>query len=181
MLFRSQLCRLFLEGSSLSEQLGVWDSRAFLLDMNQLFEQFITELLVSEAQGRTSVDPQVALLLGEEEKISMRPDLVIRRDGRAVLAADCKYKRTEAEAYKNHDYYQILAYCIATGVKHGMLIYPLDAVATDDTVQVRKTHIAIEQKTINLGLPFKQFQQECGHFAGEVLSLATLSALEVSA
>ena len=76
---------------------------------------------------------------------------------------------------------QILAYCIATGVKHGMLIYPLDAVATDDTVQVRKTHIAIEQKTINLGLPFKQFQQECGHFAGEVLSLATLSALEVSA
>jgi 5-methylcytosine-specific restriction enzyme subunit McrC len=165
-----QLCRLFLEGSSLSEQLGVWDSRAFLLDMNQLFEQFITELLVSEAQGRTSVDPQVALLLGEEEKISMRPDLVIRRDGRAVLAADCKYKRTEAEAYKNHDYYQILAYCIATGVKQGMLIYPLDAMATDDIVQIRNTGIAIEQKTINLGLPFKQFQQECGHFAGEVLS-----------
>src|SRR5664280_216564 len=43
----------------------VWDSRAFLLDMNQLFEQFITELLVSGARGRTSVDPQVAVLLGE--------------------------------------------------------------------------------------------------------------------
>jgi 5-methylcytosine-specific restriction endonuclease McrBC regulatory subunit McrC len=98
-----------------------------------------------------------------------------------VLAADCKYKRTESEAYKNHDYYQILAYYIATGVKQGMLIYPLDAVATDDTVQVRKTCISIEQKTINLGLPFKQFQQECGHFAGEVLSLATLSALKMSA
>jgi hypothetical protein len=28
---------------------------------------------------------------------------------------------------------------------------------------------------------FKQFQQECGHFAGEVLSLATLSAREMSA
>jgi 5-methylcytosine-specific restriction endonuclease McrBC regulatory subunit McrC len=98
-----------------------------------------------------------------------------------VLAADCKYKRTESEAYKNHDYYQILSYCIATGVKHGMLIYPLDAVATDDIVQIRNTGIAIEQKTINLGLPFKQFQQECEHFAGEVLSLATLSALEMSA
>lgn len=98
-----------------------------------------------------------------------------------MLAVDCKYKRTESEAYKNHDYYQVLSYCIATGVTHGMLIYPLDAVATDDTVRVRNTHIWIEQKTINRGLPFKQFQQECDRFAGQVLSWATLSALEMSA
>jgi hypothetical protein len=62
-----------------------------------------------------------------------------------------------------------------------MLIYHLDTVATDDTVRIRNTCIAIGQKTINLGLPFKQFQQECEDFAGRVLSWATLSALEMSA
>jgi 5-methylcytosine-specific restriction enzyme subunit McrC len=35
-----QLCRLFLEGASLSEEAGVFSFRAFLIDMNKLFEKF---------------------------------------------------------------------------------------------------------------------------------------------
>ena len=34
-----QLCRLFLEGASLTEELGVFDFRAFLVDMNKLTYQ----------------------------------------------------------------------------------------------------------------------------------------------
>ena len=165
-----QLCRLFLEGNSLSEQLGILDSRTFLLDMNELFEQFITQLLDSASRGPITIEPQSSLYLDEQDKVSMRPDILVKCDGIPVLVADCKYKRTESDAYKNHDYYQVLSYCIATGVRRGVLVYPRDKAATDDTVNVLNANIAIEQMTINLGLAFSEFCIECQEFADRLLS-----------
>jgi 5-methylcytosine-specific restriction enzyme subunit McrC len=170
-----QLCRLFLEGSSLTEQLGVWDSRTFLLDMNHLFEQFVTQLLISAARGGINIEPQFWLALGEGEKVRMRPDIFIRDRGLPVAVADCKYKRTDPEVYKNHDYYQVLSYCIAAGVPRGLLIYPLDEMVTNDNIQVRNTRISIDQLTINLGGPFQQFRRECRYFTEQVLSSAVQS------
>ena len=175
-----QLCRLFLEGNSLSEQLGVMDSRIFLLDMNELFEKFVTQLLISAACGRLSVEPQFGLHLDQEEKVAMHPDILVRYDGAPALVADCKYKRTEPESYKNHDYYQVLSYCIATGVERGILLYPVDRVTTDDTVQVKNAGITIEQMTINLALPFASFRKECGQIAERILSVATTAVPQVA-
>ncbi len=72
-----QLCRLFLEGSSLSEELGAWDSRTFLLDMNKLFEQFVTQILVNEASNRLTVRAQSEMALDVSGKVRIRPDLLM--------------------------------------------------------------------------------------------------------
>ena len=47
-----QLCRLFLDGASLSEDEGVFDFRTFLVDMNKLFEEFITQVLLERVSIR---------------------------------------------------------------------------------------------------------------------------------
>jgi 5-methylcytosine-specific restriction enzyme subunit McrC len=174
-----QLCRLFLEGSSLSEQLGVWDSRTFLMDMNKLFEAFVTQILQESALSQIRIIAQSRLALGEDEKVKMRPDLIIESDGEPILVADCKYKQTEPEIYKNHDFYQILAYCTASGVRRGLLIYPLHSGPLQDFVKVRNVDILIEQTTINLGLPFSEFRDECKRFADAVLTLAPLKELSL--
>jgi len=172
-----QLCRLFLEGGSLSEHLGVWDSRAFLVDMNKLFEAFVTQLLESRTHESLMVVAQAPLPLGEDGKVNMRPDLLIECDGRPRVVADCKYKQTESEIYKNHDFYQVLAYCIATGVRYGFLIYPLSTERVSDAVKIRNTDIIIEQTAIDLGLPFHKFLEECERFTEAIVAQADLNAI----
>jgi 5-methylcytosine-specific restriction enzyme subunit McrC len=165
-----QLCKLFLEGSSLHEEIGVWDSRAFLLDMNKLFETFVTELLQVRARHGLRVAAQSELALGEDGEVNMIPDLIIQSSSGPVVVADCKYKQTESESYKNHDFYQILAYCVATGAKRGLLIYPVHFGAVRDSVKVRNVDIVIEQSAINLGLPLHEFREECETFSHAVLA-----------
>ncbi len=53
----------------------------------------------------------------------LKPDISYWRDGRCTFVGDVKYKRIEFEGYKNADLYQLLAYCIATDLPEGLLIY----------------------------------------------------------
>jgi 5-methylcytosine-specific restriction enzyme subunit McrC len=46
-----QLCRLFLDAASVSEDVGAFRFRAFLVDMNKLFEDFVCAVLTSEHPG----------------------------------------------------------------------------------------------------------------------------------
>jgi 5-methylcytosine-specific restriction enzyme subunit McrC len=170
-----QLCRLFLEGSSLSEQLGVCDSRTFLLDMNKLFEAFVTQILQENMEGHIRVVPQSEFSLGKDDRVKMRPDLIIESEGRPVVAADCKYKQTESNIYRNHDFYQVLAYCTAVGVRRGLLIYPLHSDPVQDVVKVRNVEVLIEQTAIDLGLPFSKFKDECCRFCDAVLRSTALT------
>src|SRR5215211_1297896 len=73
-----RLCRLFLEGASLSEAEGAISFRTFLLDMNRLFEAFVTQVLRDRTPSGVSVAAQVPTHLDEQRKVHMRPDLVIR-------------------------------------------------------------------------------------------------------
>jgi 5-methylcytosine-specific restriction endonuclease McrBC regulatory subunit McrC len=58
-----QFCRLLLEGASLSEESGPFDFQTFLVDMNKLFERFVTQILLERALGNMVVDDQVPVYL----------------------------------------------------------------------------------------------------------------------
>src|SRR5690606_20848478 len=85
-----KLCRLFLEGATLSEQSGGFTFQTFLIDMNSLFETFVTQVLRDHVPPGYSVAAQTTLVLDDARKVQMRPDLVIRERGHAVFVADCK-------------------------------------------------------------------------------------------
>ena len=165
-----RLCRLFIEGASLSEEEGTFDVRAFLVDMNRLFETFITEVLRELAPTGMDVRPQSQLFLGMEKKVEMRPDLIVEAEGQTVLVADCKYKRLEPDQFRHHDVYQLLAYCTASNVTRGLLIYPAHEVSVRDEVHIRNTSVSVQQTTIELGGSGEQLRQACDTLAGEVFS-----------
>jgi 5-methylcytosine-specific restriction enzyme subunit McrC len=167
-----RLCQLFLEGASLSEDIGPFDFRTFLLDMNRLFEEFVTQILRDRARGGITVGSQIPVHLGHDRKVLMRPDIVVRREAAVALVADCKYKRVEPEEFKNHDHYQLLAYCTATGVRRGLLVYPLHVGEVRDELRVRNTETVIRQTTIDLGKEGAELIGEVDEFAREVFAWA---------
>jgi 5-methylcytosine-specific restriction enzyme subunit McrC len=166
-----QFCRLFMEGASLSEDEGIIDFRTFLIDMNRLFESFVTQMLRERAPAGTMVDGQVPVYLGHDKAVPMRIDLLVRDRGRIALVADCKYKRLSAAEALGHDVYQVLAYCTATTVAQGALIYPAHAASIEDEIAVRNSNVRIRRLTIDLSRQGAEFAAECDTFARKVLSV----------
>jgi 5-methylcytosine-specific restriction enzyme subunit McrC len=165
-----RLCRLFLEGASLSEAEGMFSFRTFLLDMNRLFEAFVTQVLHDRAPAGVSVEAQVSVYLGYEKKVRMQPDLVIRDRGVPRLVADCKYKRLEPDEFRHHDVYQVLAYCTAINVNRGLLVYPVHEVNVRDEVSIRHAPVIVRQTTLDLSGEGTEMQLLCDTFAQEVFS-----------
>ena len=128
-----RLARLVLANLTLRDAVGETQASSFMLDMNELFERFVTERLRRELWGRLEVKDQHRDRLDEERTVAIRPDLVFRSGGSHRFVADIKYKLTDDTASGRHpDYYQLLAYTTALDLPEGVLIYCLDANRPDD-------------------------------------------------
>ena len=123
-----RLARLVLANLTLQDAVGETQASSFMLDMNELFERFVTERLRRALRGRLDVKDQHRDKLDERGTVAIRPDLLFRAAGSPRFVADIKYKLTDEAARGRHpDYYQLLAYTTALDLPEGVLIYCLDA------------------------------------------------------
>jgi len=112
----------------------------FIVNMNRVYEDFITEMVEEiistpefkdfEIERQSRFDSLV-----EEKRIVAKPDIVLRR-GKAEypFIIDAKYKKDPA----NTDYYQIIAYSLALREsKACCLIYPKSEAAEIDKERTR--------------------------------------------
>jgi 5-methylcytosine-specific restriction enzyme subunit McrC len=175
-----QLCRLFLSGASLSEQTGTHQFPAFLFDMNVVFEEFVLQVLRQKAAEGISIEYQSRVCLDRHAAIVMKPDILIRQKGMLLAAADCKYKALEENEFKNHDFYQMLAYCTATGVGKGMLFYPLHVSKIQREIEVSNSDVKIKQISVDLSQDLASMIRASEEFAVEVLELATSARCSTS-
>ena len=118
------LSRLILRHSAFESERGVVRAAGFLMDMNTLFQEFVTVAL-REALG---VSEQVFLekkidTLDDDGRIHLRPDLTWWHGRDCQFVGDAKYKRIENESVPNADLYQLLAYITALNLPGGLLIY----------------------------------------------------------
>ncbi|MEQ8717728.1 MAG: hypothetical protein RIE08_08965 [Acidimicrobiales bacterium] len=122
------LLALVVLGRSSSEAgAGSVSTATFLINMNQVFEDFVTVAL-REALGLTeSQFPQNAagrrLFLDADRKIGLEPDLSWWEGERCVFVGDVKYKRTNAAGILHPDLYQLHSYVTATKLEEGLLVY----------------------------------------------------------
>lgn len=129
-----RLARLVLANLTLQDVLGETQASSFMLDMNELFERFVTERLRRALRGRLDVKGQHQDRLDKERYVTIKPDLLFSANGQPRFVADIKYKLTDGTAAgRNADYYQLLAYTTALGLPEGVLIYCLDANLPDDS------------------------------------------------
>jgi len=128
-----RLARLVLANLTLQDAVGETQASSFMLDMNELFEQFVTERLHRALRGRLDIKAQHPDRLDEEGTVAIRPDLVFRTAGSPSFVADIKYKLADGAAAGHHpDYYQLIAYTTALDLPEGALIYCLDTNRPDD-------------------------------------------------
>ncbi|MFZ4434387.1 MAG: McrC family protein [Microthrixaceae bacterium] len=121
------LAKLVLRHSSIERHPGVVNSSAFLVNMNDLFEDFVITALREQLQvgHRTLVQGAHgrSLHLDQADRVRLEPDLSWWNGGRCEFVGDCKYKRVNVAGIKHADLYQLLAYTTATGLDEGLLIY----------------------------------------------------------
>ena len=135
-----RLARLVLENLTLQDAIGETQASSFMVDMNQLFERFVTERLRRALRGRLAVKAQQTSYLDAERRVAIRPDLTFGSSGSTRFVADIKYKLTDDSADgPNADLYQLLAYTTALDLPEGMLIYCLDADEADSESRTSST------------------------------------------
>lgn len=172
------LCALFLEGRSLSEDIGDVESRTFLIDMNQLFESFVTEVLTSRLGGGLTVRAQSSTPLDVSRSVTVRPDLVLISGSSAALVADCKYKQLDSQVSSQADIYQLLAYCHALRCDNACLIYPRSGQMGELNWEIQVVHDGprLSAIALDLSVPASQLNAECDKLAARVSSLIPASA-----
>jgi len=118
-----RLAQFVLRNLSLIDRVGANDASAFLVDMNDLFQRYVTDRLTRALRGRLQVVAEPTVTLGTKREVSMAPDLVFRRGRVDVMVGDTKYKLSETGKGRSSDYYQMLAYTTALRLPAGVLIY----------------------------------------------------------
>jgi 5-methylcytosine-specific restriction enzyme subunit McrC len=143
------LCRLFLDKKSISERAGTIGFRGFLLDMNELFEQFVsTAFQVASQKTRLIVVSQAAAYLSLYP-VRIRPDITIRKGHSVAAIVDAKYKR-RFDVYDNPDVYQMLAYATALNCPRTFLIFPASECERDGPVEIVNSPVTVEIRRIDI-------------------------------
>ncbi len=128
-----RLAQIVLANLTLEDAIGETQASSFMVDMNKLFERFVTERLKRALRGRLDVKSQHCDRLDKDRRVAIRPDLLFSSQGTARFVADIKYKLTDEGARgRTADYYQLLAYTTALDLPEGVLIYCLNANLADD-------------------------------------------------
>jgi 5-methylcytosine-specific restriction endonuclease McrBC regulatory subunit McrC len=125
-----ELCRLLAESLTSGASAGSTPCPAFLLDMERVFEQYLTRGLIAAFAGRgqfsVAVQPlyRASVSVPGQPALLVRPDIVLERAGRPVLVVDAKWKRLKGSPLVTEDIYQLMAYCTALGIRRALLVYP---------------------------------------------------------
>lgn len=165
-----RLARLVLANLTLVDAAGGTTASSFMIDMNDLFQRFVTERLRSALRGTLDVISEPKEYLGAGGKVLMRPDLVFQRPkGGIVYVGDLKYKLATEARGQSGDYYQLLAYSTAMDLPEGMLIYcrrPGDE--RERTVVVKHAGKRLVVRSIDLTGPPEAVEQEIAELAERI-------------
>lgn len=115
--------------------LGISAGFNFIVNMNKVYEDFISEMLSelireSPSFSEYSIETQKTFdSLVREKGILTRPDIIIKERARSnsfPIIIDTKYKKQE----NNADFYQVIAYALAIpSSKAAILLYPMEDTA----------------------------------------------------
>lgn len=129
-----QWSKVFLMNKSFTTFSGSTISRALLFPMEAVYESYVAQWMkkVMNPSGWdvSSQDKGHYLFMEPRRQFSLRPDIVMRRDGRTIIL-DTKWKSLENDERANYgisqaDMYQMYAYSKKYGTSEIWLLYPVN-------------------------------------------------------
>jgi 5-methylcytosine-specific restriction enzyme subunit McrC len=166
----AELARLILEGQTLVDRQGRVSALTFTVDMNRLFERFMTTV-VSERAGKAGLGCEAQAVRPFTELVTVHPDLVLTGNGGDLAVGDIKYKETEIANWPHADLYQIFAYCSALGLERGLLIYGGER--APERQRVVRARVEIEIVGVDLSGPPAEILASAGVAADLLIAAAT--------
>jgi 5-methylcytosine-specific restriction enzyme subunit McrC len=128
------LARLILDHFTFSGTAGGNPFLAYLVDMNWLFEKYVSAILKRVAVGwGMSLVEQDRNPLDMRRRVVVKPDVVLYRGSAPHLVIDAKYKLAAAHG----DLYQMVAYCHALGLTQAILVHPMSESAPEGIVFIQ--------------------------------------------
>lgn len=176
-----RLARIVLENLTMIDQRGTTSASSFLVDMNKLFERFVSERLRRALLGRLEVRTEPRVDLDLESRVRMYPDLQFRRRGHTVFVGDLKYKLVGDARARNADYYQLLAYTTALNLPEGVLIYCLaDGGVQQGLATVRHAGKRLHLWALDLSGSAAEIQRQIETLADWIAELSLLGSARLS-
>ena len=144
------LARLVLRHSAFQSGRGHVRASGFLMNMNRLFEEFVTVAL-REALGvsEQTLLSNKGLTLDEDEAVDIQPDLSWWDGAICSFVGDAKYKNLTGRSVPTADLFQLLAYTTAHDLPGGLLVY---AQGEADTASYRVKHSGKRLEVVALDL-----------------------------
>ncbi len=174
-----ELAMLVLRGGGMALPEGQRSARAFVVDMNQVFERFVFRALSDELSrhGLRLQHNVKTATLDAEGKHSLRPDLSIADGSRYTFVGDCKYKTTDQLVPGRGDLFQALAYATAMNVNRVLVYYGDDHVVSRD-VKLVDGHTVVGVRGLPLSGAVDELRRRFAVLAGEIARLAGVYALK---
>ena len=144
------LARLVLQHSAFEAGRGQVRASGFLMDMNKVFQEFVTVALreALSLSERVFLERRIPSL-DVDGNVGLRPDLTWWDGGNCVFVGDAKYKSITGDRRVPADLYQLLAYATALNLPGGMLIYA-EGEAERANHEVRHSGKRLEVVTLDL-------------------------------
>ena len=160
-----ELARVILRHSAFEAARGTVRASGFLVDMNKLFQEFLTAALREELRVSVRAFGERRIAdLDEGGSVHLKPDLVWREGRSCRFVGDAKYKRLAPAGFEHADVYQMLAYCTAAGLPSGLLVYAAGE-SEAGSYKIRNAGKTIEVTSINLECSLEEVLAQVGEIA----------------
>ena len=164
------LAELVLRSTSISPRQGRRTATAFLFDMNEVFESFVTAALTGAMRPYGGwLRAQYTTALDHDGTLAIRPDITWWKGGRCLAVVDAKYKSlVDRSTMPNADAYQLLAYCVALALRSGYLIYAKESGERPSDYTVKRHGYVLRVRTIDVELEPRLLLEQVDRVAGEI-------------
>ena len=138
------LARRIIQNSSISLEHGDSSSDEFIINMANVFEDFVVtamreQLKLSRSEMPRANEIHPYMYLDEGHLVRLKPDISRWEGSRCVAIGDVKYKPIADAGVIHADIYQILAYAVANELPEASLIYAMSK-SEQAGLKLLKTH-----------------------------------------
>jgi 5-methylcytosine-specific restriction enzyme subunit McrC len=176
-----RLATIVLQDNSVEHRTGDARVTGFLLDMHQVFQDYLVAVLrerLGPLGGVVTAQHQEILAQHEDQPVVLKPDVVWRRHHAWSAVIDAKYKATGdhgttgtrlrdvTRVVLQADLYQMFTYCKVLGLSRGHLVHVDPLVPRRQTLRI--ADVEIEIHSLDLGLRLDQLKEQADELAASV-------------